>query len=38
MLNKNHKKINESILTMLASEEALKKDWANEPDERWNNI
>lgn len=28
----------ESILTMLASEEILKKDWENEKDERWNNV
>ncbi len=28
----------ESILTMLASEKALKKDWDNEPDERWNDV
>ena len=28
----------ESILTMLASEEALKKDWNTELDERWNNV
>ena len=28
----------ESILTMLASEEALKKDWDNELDERWNDV
>ena len=28
----------ESILTMLASEEALKKDWDNKADERWNNV
>jgi len=30
--------VEESILTMLASEEALKKDWDNELDERWNNV
>lgn len=36
MLEKNPKK--ESILTMLASEEVLKKDWDNTPDERWNNV
>lgn len=29
---------NESIITMLASEETLKKDWDNELDERWNNV
>ena len=28
----------ESILTMLASEEVLKKDWDNELDERWDNV
>ena len=28
----------ESILTMLASEEVLKKDWNNLPDERWNDV
>ena len=28
----------ESILTMLASEEILKKDWDNKPDERWDNV
>ncbi|MBS3079847.1 hypothetical protein J4221_00075 [Candidatus Pacearchaeota archaeon] len=28
----------ESILTMLASEKVLKKDWDNELDERWNNV
>lgn len=29
---------NESILTMLASEKVLKKDWDNEADERWNDV
>jgi hypothetical protein len=29
---------NETILTMLASEEVLKKDWDNELDRRWNNV
>lgn len=29
---------NQSIMTMLASEEVLKKDWDNELDERWNNV
>lgn len=29
---------NESILTMLASEKTLKKDWDNELDERWNDV
>jgi len=28
----------ESILTMLASEEVLKKDWDNTLDERWDNV
>ena len=28
----------ESIMTMIASEEVLKKDWDNELDERWNNV
>ncbi|HIG96109.1 TPA: hypothetical protein HA249_04465 [Candidatus Woesearchaeota archaeon] len=28
----------ESILTMLASEEVLKKDWDNEADEQWNDV
>ncbi|MBI2632423.1 hypothetical protein HYW75_05445 [Candidatus Pacearchaeota archaeon] len=28
----------ESIMTMLASEDVLKKDWNNELDERWNNV
>lgn len=28
----------ENILTMLASEEVLKKDWDNDSDERWNNV
>lgn len=28
----------ESILTMLASERVLKKDWDNKLDERWNNV
>ncbi len=28
----------ESILTMLASEDVLKKEWNNEADERWNNV
>ena len=28
----------ETILTMLASEDVLKKDWDNEADERWNNV
>lgn len=29
---------NESIMTMLASEDVLKKEWNNEEDERWNEI
>jgi len=38
-LEKLEKSLNkESILTMLASEEVLKKDWDNELDERWNNV
>ncbi len=28
----------EGILTMLASEEILKKEWDNDVDERWNNV
>ncbi len=28
----------EGILTMVASEEVLAKDWNNENDERWNEI
>ncbi|MDD9953243.1 MAG: hypothetical protein OXR66_02825 [Candidatus Woesearchaeota archaeon] len=28
----------ESILTMLASEDVLKKDWDNKADERWNDV
>ncbi len=28
----------ESISTMLASEEVLKKDWTNKFDERWDNV
>jgi metal-responsive CopG/Arc/MetJ family transcriptional regulator len=28
----------EGIITMLASEKVLKKDWDNELDERWNNV
>jgi len=36
MLDKNKNK--ESILTMLASEEVLKKDWDNKPDERWDDV
>ena len=29
---------NESILTMLASENILKKDWDNKLDARWDNV
>ncbi len=28
----------ESILTMLASENVLKKEWDNKADERWDNV
>jgi predicted ABC-class ATPase len=28
----------ESILTMFASEDILKKEWDNKKDERWNNV
>jgi len=35
-LEKNINK--ESILTMLASEEVIKKDWNNKLDERWDNV
>ena len=28
----------ESIMTMFASEDVLKKDWDNENDERWNKL
>ena len=35
-LDKNSNK--ESILTMLASEKVLEKDWDNKEDERWNNV
>lgn len=30
--------IEESLSTMLASEEVLKKDWDNKYDKRWDNI
>ena len=36
MLEKSPSK--ESILTMLASENVLKKDWDNKKDEAWNDI
>lgn len=29
---------NESIMTMFASEDVLKKDWDNKADERWDNV
>ncbi len=32
--NKNY----ESVFTMLASEDVLKKEWDNEADERWNDV
>ncbi len=28
----------ETIITMLASEEVLKKEWDNDADERWNDL
>lgn len=31
-------KNNEGIMTMLASEKILKKDWDNKADERWDNV
>ncbi|MEK6872754.1 MAG: hypothetical protein AABW90_01945 [Nanoarchaeota archaeon] len=34
----NNHKDSESIMTMLASEDVLKKDWDNKLDERWNNV
>ncbi len=37
-LDKLKKYDKESILTMVASENVLKKDWDNELDERWNNV
>ena len=37
-LEKLDKEENEGVLTMLASEDVLKKDWDNELDERWNNV
>lgn len=36
MLDKSVDK--ESVLTMLASENVLKKDWKNKKDEVWNNV
>ena len=38
MKTKPKKSNKESILTMLASEDVLKRDWDNEEDERWNNL
>ena len=35
-IEKSH--IKESILTMLASENVLSKDWDNGADERWNDV
>lgn len=32
------KSYSEGFLTMLASENSLKKDWDNKSDERWNNV
>jgi hypothetical protein len=29
---------NESIMTMFASEDVLKKDWENKFDEKWDNV
>lgn len=34
----NKKPNHESLITMLASEEVLRKDWDNEADERWNDV
>tara|TARA_Y100000310_G_C20446856_1_gene698830 strand:+ start:239 stop:472 length:234 start_codon:yes stop_codon:yes gene_type:complete len=28
----------ESVMTMLASQDVLKKEWDNEADERWNDV
>ena len=36
--NLEKSKSEESILTMLASEESLRKDWDNKADERWNDV
>jgi hypothetical protein len=33
-----HHRDRETILTMFASEDVLKKDWDNEEDERWNSV
>ena len=37
-LEKLDKEEKESILSMLASEQVLKKEWDNKHDERWNNV
>ncbi len=34
----DNSKARESVLTMLASEKVLKKDWDNKEDERWNDV
>ena len=34
----NYSENEESIFTMLASENVLKKDWNNKEDERWNEL
>lgn len=36
--NIDKSKNKESILTMLASQSVLEKDWDNKLDERWNNV
>ena len=36
--NLEKSKNREGILTMLASEKILQKEWDNELDERWNNV
>ena len=36
--NLEKSKDREGILTMLASERVLQKEWNNELDERWNNV
>ena len=33
-----NRKDKESILTMLASEDVLKRDWDNKLDEKWDNV
>ncbi|MEK6858581.1 MAG: hypothetical protein AABX53_01560 [Nanoarchaeota archaeon] len=37
-LEKIEKEDDEGVLTMLASEKVLKKEWDNEYDERWNHL